>query len=88
MRSCEDRIYLDNAATTAVYEEVFDAMRPYFCGVYGNPSSQHAFGRAAAEAVITVPGKENLKSRYGRTENLGKGRYRFKSPAAAADLLE
>lgn len=43
---------------------------------------------AAAEAVITVPGKENLKSRYGRTENLGKGRYRFKSPAAAADLLE
>lgn len=51
MRSCEDRIYLDNAATTAVYEEVFDAMRPYFCGVYGNPSSQHAFGRSAAEAV-------------------------------------
>ncbi len=43
---------------------------------------------AAAEAVITVPGKENLKSRYGRTKNLGKGRYRFRSPAAAADLLE
>jgi cysteine desulfurase len=40
------RIYLDNAATTAVREEVVDAMLPYVSSGY-NPSSVHAEGRAA-----------------------------------------
>ena len=45
------RIYMDNAATTRVTEPVFEAMRPYFCETFVNPSSVHAFGREARKAV-------------------------------------
>ena len=45
------RIYLDNAATTRVTEAVFEAMKPYFCEIYGNPASEHGFGRDARRAV-------------------------------------
>jgi len=37
-------IYADNNATTKVAEKVFEEMRPYFCELYGNPSSMHSFG--------------------------------------------
>lgn len=45
------RIYMDNAATTAVLPEVVEAMLPYFTQHYGNPSSIHAIGRDARRAV-------------------------------------
>lgn len=41
------RVYLDNAATTAVKPEVVQAMLPYFTEYFGNPSSLHGFAREA-----------------------------------------
>ncbi len=45
------RVYLDHNASTPVHPEVLAEMLPYFSEVFGNPSSVHAFGRAAREAV-------------------------------------
>ncbi|QXE85082.1 cysteine desulfurase NifS [Geomonas nitrogeniifigens] len=44
-------IYLDNNATTKVDERVFEEMRPYFCELYGNPSSMHFFGGQVQKKV-------------------------------------
>ncbi len=44
-------IYMDYNATTPVHPEVVDAMIPYLRDFWGNPSSSHAYGRRAAEAV-------------------------------------
>ena len=44
-------IYLDNAATTPLDKDVLNAMTPYLTTCFGNPSSQHRYGRAAANAV-------------------------------------
>ncbi|MFT9494701.1 cysteine desulfurase family protein [Anaerosolibacter sp.] len=44
-------IYLDYNATTPIDKAVADAMVPYFYGFFGNPSSSHAFGIEAKEAI-------------------------------------
>jgi cysteine desulfurase len=46
-----DPIYLDHNATTPVAPEVFAAMAPWLQEHFGNPSSSHAYGRRAAQAV-------------------------------------
>jgi len=45
------KIYMDNNATTAVRPEVLEAMLPFFCEEFGNPSSVHWAGRAVTGAV-------------------------------------
>ena len=47
----EKIIYLDNAATTKVRQEVVDAMLPYFTEQYGNPSSVYKFAGESKKAV-------------------------------------
>ena len=44
-------IYLDAAATTPVKREVLEAMWPFLTGEFGNPSSHHGVGEAAARAL-------------------------------------
>lgn len=44
-------LYLDQAATTAPRREVLEAMWPYLSVQFGNPSSHHDVGRAAAEGL-------------------------------------
>ncbi|MDH5475562.1 MAG: cysteine desulfurase [Cyclobacteriaceae bacterium] len=62
------KVYLDNAATTPLDPEVFEAMRPFMMEQFGNPSSTHAHGRAVraeiekarktvAELLNTTPGE-------------------------------
>lgn len=47
-------IYLDYNATTPIAPEVLDAMLPWLRDQYGNPSSSHALGQRAAQAVATA----------------------------------
>lgn len=44
-------IYLDNAATTRVKDEVYDAILPYFKEYYGNPSSIYRFAGEGKKAI-------------------------------------
>lgn len=46
-----EHIYFDHAATTPVDERVLQKMLPYFTDNFGNPNSQHWFGRRSVTAV-------------------------------------
>jgi len=53
----EQPIYLDYNATTPLLPEVVDAMMPFLRDHFGNPSSAHALGRTAREAVEKARGQ-------------------------------
>ncbi len=44
-------IYFDNNATTKMDEQVLEEMKPYFCDLYGNPSSMHTFGGQVGHSI-------------------------------------
>lgn len=46
-----NKIYLDYAATTPLDKEIFEVMQPFFKEEFGNPSSVHALGQSALEAI-------------------------------------
>ncbi|MBL7837114.1 MAG: cysteine desulfurase [Bacteroidetes bacterium] len=54
------KIYFDNAATTPIDSEVFEAMVPVLRDDFGNPSSSHAFGRKV-KAHIEVSRRQIAK---------------------------
>ena len=49
-----ERIYFDNAATTALDKEVLEAMLPYMTTHFGNPSSIYSYGRESRLAIETA----------------------------------
>ena len=50
MRKLEIK-YFDHSATTPVDKNVLEAMMPYFCEEYGNPSSVYSIGKANKEII-------------------------------------
>jgi len=45
------RYYFDYAATTPTDPKVLEAMQPFFCDIFDNPSSLHSYGQRARKAV-------------------------------------
>ena len=45
-------IYLDNAASTQIHNDVFESMLPYLKDQYGNASSIHRYGRLNKKAIL------------------------------------
>lgn len=75
-------IYLDHHATTPMDPRVLDAMMPYLTSDYGNPSSPHAYGHAAATAVRAA--RRQLKDLIGASSD---SEIIFTSGATEADHL-
>ncbi len=45
------QVFVDHQSSTPLLPEVFEAMRPYFCERFGNPSSLHQHGLRTREAL-------------------------------------
>lgn len=73
------RVYADNAATTAVSDAALQAMLPCFQEFYGNPSSLHTAGQAAAEKL------SRARQAFARLLNCGPGEITFTSGGSEAD---
>jgi cysteine desulfurase len=74
-------IFLDAAATTPVRREVLDAMWPYLTGEFGNPSSHHSLGEAAAAALA------GARAAVGGVLGCRSGEVTFTSGGTEADNL-
>ena len=66
----ERKIYLDNASTTYVSNEVLNEMMPCFNSIYGNAGSLHSFGRDAMAIVDRA--RDRVKEAIN-TEKSNKG---------------
>ena len=74
-----DRIYMDNAATTAVSPIVLEKMLPYFTEIYGNASSIHGTGRDARKAL------EDARRRVAAVLNCKPNELYFTSGGSESD---
>ena len=73
------RIYLDNGATTKMSHAAIHAMLPYMDTIYGNPSSLHSAGQAAAEALA------NARQRIANCLGCSAAEITFTSGGSEAD---
>lgn len=74
-------LYLDNAATTPVRPEVLEAMMPFLTRWFGNPSSHHTVGEAAADALT------DARARVARVLAMRTGDVVFTSGGTEANNL-
>lgn len=75
------KVYLDNAATTALDKDVLDAMMPYMTEHYGNPSSIHAYGRKTRSAI------EGARKSVAKILNVSPSEIFFTSGGTEADNM-
>ena len=76
-----ERIYLDNAATTALDKEVLEAMLPYMTTHFGNPSSIYSYGRETRLAI------ETARKTVAKILNAHPGEIFFTSGGTEADNM-
>ncbi len=74
-------VYLDNAATTPLRKEVIANIHQALCDCYGNPSSSHAFGRAAKTGI------EQARKGIAAQLNAQPGEIIFTSGGTEADNM-
>lgn len=74
-------VYLDNASTTALDKDVFDAMIPVLTKEFGNPSSIHAFGRRSRTLI------ENSRKTIAKILNVTPAEIFFTSGGTEADNM-
>ena len=75
------RVYLDNAATTPLDEEVLDAMLPVLKDGFGNPSSTHSYGRKIKSLI------EQARKNVAKHINCTPGEIFFTSGGTEADNM-
>ncbi len=75
------RVYLDNAATTPLDPEVFEAMKPMLLEKFGNPSSIHSHGREVRASL------EKARRKIGELLNASPGEIFFTSGGTEADNM-
>ncbi|TMI61770.1 MAG: cysteine desulfurase [Bacteroidetes bacterium] len=75
------RIYFDNAATTALDKEVLEAMLPYMTTHFGNPSSIYSYGRESRLAI------ENARKTVAKILNAHPGEIFFTSGGTESDNM-
>jgi cysteine desulfurase len=72
-------VYLDNAATTALDPEVFEAMKPYMLENFGSPLSSHSHGRKVKSGI------ETARKKIAELLNTTPGEIIFTSGGTEAD---
>ena len=75
------KVFFDNAATTPMAPEVIDVMTDIMKNHYGNPSSQHSFGRATRSII------ETSRKKIADFLNTSPGNIFFTSGGTEADNM-
>ena len=76
-----EKVYLDNAASTKVHNEVISKMQGVLSDFYGNPSSTHSFGRSAKTLI------EKARKTIAKCINASPSEIIFTSGGTEADNM-